>query len=514
MLPCNIRGHGGIAILWHKSFDKYITVVKHPVSEQMLGILIDTGLLHLLIVSEYLSTRSGCTADFVECLDILDSCFSVYPGVHLLFGEDFNANPGPAGGPFSITSANEQGHILKRYLDRSALALELSHLALSPLTSPEEIESYSVQLTSSLLSSAQRHVKSVTRSSHLKPKWLQSLSTLHKACKIKYRVWLASGHSFNQADPHKIDYKAAEAAFRRAHRAYQRKSLTAFYDSLDPSSKDVFRTIRSHFGKLSLSTTHLILEGQKYSGSDIICGWEQYFANLSSGTDSIPDTSSIDHLVLMFQFTPHNPSDTPSFSPEEIRESILHLPKGKAMPISSEHLLHSANICAPDICNLFNSILTVGAVPSSFCKSLIIPLYKGQGKLASDPSNYRGISLTSILSKLFEKVLYPHLADTPTPLLHPLQGGFRSGFSSLHTSLVLQEGIEECKANHSKALLAFLDARKAFDTVWHSRLFFKLLQSGIAPSIWKVLYFWYSHLESAVMWDNLTSQYFPVTQGV
>ena len=234
-------------------------------------------------------------------------------------------------------------------------------------------------------------------------------------------------------------------------------------------------------------------------------------------TQSMIPPISIILYISMFQSSPYDSSDTPSFSPDEIRESILLLPKGKAVgqdSISSEHLIYSANVCAPAISNLFNSILNVGAVPSSFCKSIIIPLYKGQGKLAADPSNYRGISLTPVLSKLFERVLYPHIADSLTPLLHPLQGGFRQGFSSLHTSLILQEGIEECKSTRSKAFIAFLDARKAFDTVWHSGLFFKLSQSGIAPSIWKVLYFWYSHLESAVMWDNSFSQYFPVTQGV
>ena len=134
-------------------------------------------------------------------------------------------------------------------------------------------------------------------------------------------------------------------------------------------------------------------------------GWERYFANLSSFTftnNLDPNTSDIAHKVSLYNSCICDPSDPLHFSVAEIEEAILHLPKKKATGldrISSEHLLYSAKACAPILCNLFNSILLTGSVPSSFCQSIIIPLFKGQGKVASDPSNYRGISLTSILSK-------------------------------------------------------------------------------------------------------------------
>uniref|UniRef100_A0A1X7VXM4 Endonuclease/exonuclease/phosphatase domain-containing protein n=1 Tax=Amphimedon queenslandica TaxID=400682 RepID=A0A1X7VXM4_AMPQE len=72
MLPRNIRGHGGVAILWHKSYE-FVSTLKHPKTERIIGIRVNTGLWSAVVFSLYLPTRSGCTTDFIKCLDILDS---------------------------------------------------------------------------------------------------------------------------------------------------------------------------------------------------------------------------------------------------------------------------------------------------------------------------------------------------------------------------------------------------------------------------------------------------------
>ena len=44
-------------------------------------------------------------------------------------------------------------------------------------------------------------------------------------------------------------------------------------------------------------------------------------------------------------------------------------------------------------------------VPPSFTSSHIIPILKGKHLDITDPGNYRGISISSTLSKLFELVV-------------------------------------------------------------------------------------------------------------
>ena len=60
-----------------------------------------------------------------------------------------------------------------------------------------------------------------------------------------------------------------------------------------------------------------------------------------------------------------------------------------------------------------------------------------------------------------------------------LQGGFRQGLSCIHTAFVLQEAISASLEQKSKVFAAFLDVRKAFDTVWHRGVMVELAEAII-----------------------------------
>ena len=102
----------------------------------------------------------------------------------------------------------------------------------------------------------------------------------------------------------------------------------------------------------------------------------------------------------------------------------------------------------------------------------------------------------------------------PEISLNPLQGGFRSGYSCLRTAYILQEAIQHTRECNKKAYVAFLDARKVFDTVWHEGLFVKLHNKGLPMCIWHLLYAWYKNCSCSVAWNNTTSASFPIHQGV
>src|SRR5688500_9001577 len=54
------------------------------------------------------------------------------------------------------------------------------------------------------------------------------------------------------------------------------------------------------------------------------------------------------------------------------------------------------------VCFLFNLFLKYGYVPSVFTDAVLIPLLKDKNKNLSDVNNYRAITLSNSISKIFD----------------------------------------------------------------------------------------------------------------
>ena len=125
---------------------------------------------------------------------------------------------------------------------------------------------------------------------------------------------------------------------------------------------------------------------------------------------------------------------------------------------------------------LFNVSIQSGIFPEKWKLSSVVPIPKGGDR--SNPSNYRPISLLSVVSKMLERHVH-HLLTQHLASDHPLansQWGFQSGKSTVGALLATTyDWFQELESGKGVCSV-FFDLRKAFDTVPHRKLIEKLCQ--------------------------------------
>ena len=129
---------------------------------------------------------------------------------------------------------------------------------------------------------------------------------------------------------------------------------------------------------------------------------------------------------------------------------------------------------------IFNLSFANGLFPDVWKRATIIPLYKGGTK--TEVSNYRPVSLLPLPGKLLEMIVHANLLHflEANKIISDKQGGFRKGFSTATSIADLTDSLFSTINNNHISLAAFIDLRKAFDTVDHRILLSKLKCYGFA----------------------------------
>ena len=252
-----------------------------------------------------------------------------------------------------------------------------------------------------------------------------------------------------------------------------------------------------------------------------LSSFEQYFKAVNNPTDPfyIPDE---DVLYFNEQYA-KNEFDiifdelNLDFTQEEVLNAIKQLKLNKSGGpdyLINEFLIYGKHIFTNTLCKLFNKIFETGCFPDEWTEGFIIPLHK-KGSL-TDVGNYRGITLLSILGKLFTRVLNNRLKDWAENyhLLIEAQAGFRAGMSTTDNIFVLHGVISHLINQGKKLYCAFVDFTKAFDYVVRENLWYKMIKYGIRGKILNVIKSMYSSVKSRVKYNNELGNEFYCGLGV
>ena len=133
--------------------------------------------------------------------------------------------------------------------------------------------------------------------------------------------------------------------------------------------------------------------------------------------------------------------------------------------ISYEHVKFGGKTLQKHLCSLFNLIISNFYISLCWKSSVIIPLFKGGNKVKNDLNVYRGISLTSCLSKSFEKVFITRLTSLQENFPHVSQMAYQKSLGSSHAYFNVKEMLRHYTEQHSTMFVVLWDSMKAFDSV-------------------------------------------------
>jgi ribonuclease HI len=203
------------------------------------------------------------------------------------------------------------------------------------------------------------------------------------------------------------------------------------------------------------------------------------------GTEPILHPSRVEgELSRGRDFVPRAPTRPPRVQMEEVRRAIrkcrvntcrdpdsLTVRLLRILPESALEYLRS----------MFDSVYETGVVPMAWRSSIIVPVYKGKEEARHLASGYRPVAITSLLSRLWERVTLLRMESQVVKRISPKQFGFLRARSASQITAMLSRWIQEVflrktrledGANYPvishKSLVVSIDATDAFCKVRHT----------------------------------------------
>ncbi|KAK6019872.1 endonuclease/exonuclease/phosphatase family protein, partial [Ostertagia ostertagi] len=172
---------------------------------------------------------------------------------------------------------------------------------------------------------------------------------------------------------------------------------------------------------------------------------------------------------------PQEPTHEAAPSMEEVRAAVMSLKNRKAAGVdnvTAEAIKAGGEVLVQRLHRLMCRVWQTEVVPTTWKRSIIVPIHK-KGDI-TECKNYRGISLLSVVGKVFTKIINARLQLHRRSLCRPEQAGFCPGRGCSDQIFALRQLLEERIRCGKRVVVVFIDFRAAFDSVhW--------------PALWKAL---------------------------
>ena len=237
------------------------------------------------------------------------------------------------------------------------------------------------------------YVPMIQRNYNSRPHWLnKNCKRVSNTKRRLFRIYLKNKTQANY-ERYKEAEKICTRTIRNAKKRYEKKLAQR-------NDKRCFSTYVKSRSKLKESIGPLKVNGVYVHDDDVMCQeLNKFFASVFTreNTDTLPDFENLHDGI---------PLDNLVITPDMIRKEVINLkPSMSAGPggYSNKFIKEYIHVLAEPLSIVYNELLNSGEVPDSWKLAHVIPIFKKGSK--GDPGNYRPVSLTCVMGKLFERVL-------------------------------------------------------------------------------------------------------------
>ena len=182
--------------------------------------------------------------------------------------------------------------------------------------------------------------------------------------------------------------------------------------------------------------------------------------------------------------------------------------------LSADFLVKSIRFLLTEFTHLYNTIIVKGIFPDDWKVATVTPIPKLPHPQRC--GDLRPISILPLPGRILEKIICrkmsKHLEDTN--YLANQQCGFRQNRSTTQALSILLDELMRCMNDGEVAITVFFYFKKAFDTVDHNILLWKLDKAGLGPNLCNLIKNYLTNRKQATKINNILSSTKLVTTGV
>ena len=321
----------------------------------------------------------------------------------------------------------------------------------------------------------------------------------------------------------KQQYDVFAETLRKGIRAAKRDYYHDKFDQLKNSFKKTWQSINyvlNRTRKKSEFPSSFLVNGENITDpKEIADKMNEFFTNI--GPNLAKEINQDNKPHFSSYLTEQSPSHfyIEYTDAEKVEAIILSLANKDSVGIDGMSTTFLKRICEPisrPLSFIVNQSLFSGIFPDRLKIAKVIPLYKNNDESEQHFQNYRPISILTAISKVFEKVMNLQLTQylNVNGKFAPNQYGFRKNHSTELAATELLDRLTQDTMKEQNPFSIFIDLSKAFDTLDHEILLYKLKRLGIHGNRLSWFKSYLSNRSQYIEMNGTVSETLPITTGV